>query len=360
VPFIAVCPYCRFGRIRAPEQALGLTAPCPRCHASFTLVDSGESLNAAPPVAPVRSTHKAPVDPAATAIINRPVVAASDAPTAVYDATAEMDVPSPGIHIIDDPSEENEPLRAPTLLTFILAGLALVASQIPYGRFGTVGLAVIGVLIGAACWIGSRRPLIPATGTILNVLVILIVTLLPTWLGIKSWHKDPVDLEKKTVQTFGHDGLKPASGDWVDVSQSWQFDDVRVRAVVTTGPVELTGPKGQKKWTKNQYLQVRVAVANVGVSRAFDVTGWDDKIPARMVDAAGNPVAEPKFETGWEPTLRRKHASLTPGQSVEHDLLFEAPATPGVYFRLELSGVGCGAPEQFVRFQIPTRPLGYR
>ena len=43
VPIIAVCPYCQIGRVRAPERAVGATANCPRCHSSFTVVDSGET-----------------------------------------------------------------------------------------------------------------------------------------------------------------------------------------------------------------------------------------------------------------------------------------------------------------------------
>jgi hypothetical protein len=361
VPFIAICPYCHAGRIRAPEQALGLTAPCPRCHTSFTLVDSGESAFQPQPgkLEPARTV----AEPAATVVIAQSVAkpAASEQPTAVFDATLPFVATIPTIQFVEDACDHEDATRTPTLFAFILAGVALVLSQIPYGRVGTIVFAGIGVVVALVCCFGTRRLRWPALATILNAGVILIITLLPSWLGAKSWRPDPIEKERKTVQTFGRDGLQPTSSEWVDNSQSWQFDDVRVRVIATLSPLELTGPKGQKKWTKSQYLQLKVAVANVGVARTIDVTGWDAKAPVRLTDATGKPVSLPTFETGWEPPpLRHKHKNLLPGEMVEHDLLFEAPTNPGEYFRLELSGVGCGVPEQTVRFQIPGRPLGYR
>ena len=194
----------------------------------------------------------------------------------------------------------------------------------------------------------------------LNAVTLVLVLLVPTWLGIDSWRPPKADQERKTVQTFGLDGLTPTKGDWVDSSQSWQFDDVRVRIVVSLTHVELSGPMKKQKWSKAPYVLIRVAVANVGVVREFNVIGWDAKSPPKLTDASGKVVVRAAFEPGWSTELRQKQATLRPGESVEHDLLFEAPVDPGAYFRLELPGDPCGAAEQVVRFQIPTQPLGYK
>ena len=62
----------------------------------------------------------------------------------------------------------------------------------------------------------------------------------------------------------------------------------------------------------------------------------------------------------WAPTEVSKPASLTPGKSVDWLLLFEAPANPTEFFRLELPGAPAGVPDSPIRFQIPARPLGLR
>ena len=350
MPFLAVCPYCNTGRVRAPEKALGLTAPCPNCKTSFTLIDSGLSVDVEPSAVPASARPQPRVEPAY-----------ATAAAAVFRAPAMRAEPieTPDSNDDEESGRSFDPIRVPTLLAFSLAGVALVASQIPYGRIGTVVLAAFGLIVAFIAWYGTRRPLLSASAFGLNALVLLVVSLLPTWLGIDSWRVTPMEKDRLTPQAFGSDGLQP-TGEWIDVAQSWQFDDVRVRVVATVERIELTGPKGQTKWTKPAYVKVRVAVGNVGVARAFDVVGWDSKVPLRLTDAHGKEISQAAFEANWEPTLRRKHAKLTPSDSVEHDFVFEAPLQPGEFFRLELPGGPCGAPEQTIRFQIPTRPFGYR
>lgn len=374
MPFIAVCPYCQTGRVRAPDSAVGLTAPCPRCHTSFTLVVSGETLDQARAAVGDRPRVEMPSSPTVTtrqpyfdAGSSTYAVKPSD-PTAVVEATPLAATAIPGLitpyaHFEDEreiADAESDPLRAPTLLAFILAGVALVLTQVPYGKFGTVGLAAIGVLVALACCFGARSAVLPTAAAGLNAIVLLLAFLLPTWLGIKSWRPDPIIADLKTVKAFSAEGLQPAVGEWMDPSQAWQFDDVRVRLVASLGPIELTGPKGKKQWTKKQYLQLRITVSNVGVARQIDFVGWGKQFAAKVTDATGKVVPLPAFESGWDPLIQSKTASLFPGQVAEQTMLFEAPADAGEYFRLELPGAACGAPDQTVRYQIPARRLGYR
>lgn len=352
MPIIAVCPYCQSGRVRAPDRAIGLTASCPRCHSSFTVVDSGETeevarrrASAAPSVPPPRPE---PVPP-------------DQAPTAANEVTALVTVPrplpTPPTPTADEDDEPTDPARVAMVVAFLLAGGALLVSHVPYGRFGTVGAAALGGLLAAAAVFGSRRPAYPLAAAVLNGLVLVVAVLLPGWLGLPSWRPTPVNKDAHTVQILGDEGLQKPQSEWVDIGQSWQFDDVRVKGSASVGPVELVGPQGKVIWTRQRYLAVRVKVGNVGVARPIPFQGWGPAT-VKLTGAGGTAVPAARFETGWYPTEQSKPASLLPGKSADWLLLFELPATPTESLRLELPGAPAGVPDTAVRFQIPTRPLG--
>jgi hypothetical protein len=361
VPIIAVCPYCLTGRVRAPKVAIGETANCPRCSAQFTVVDSGETeeeararASAAPRVLAYQPAPEPPTErvEAKTVVITAPRHAPAPAPS-------ESAVIAPTV-VEDDESAARDPARVAMVIAFLLAGVGLLVAQLPYGRFGTVGLCVIGVILAAMSWFGSERPKYPAIATILNGLVLLVAFLLPDWLGSKSWRPEPPAKDMRTVQIIGADGFEKPKSDWLDISQIWQFDDVRVHASAAVGPIELIGPKGQGAWSKKQYFVVHVKVSNVGVARAIDFRGWDVPPAPKLVDAEGTVIPLAKFDTGWLPADRLKTGQITPGHSLEWVLYFELPTSPTEYFRIELPGAPCGVPENPVRFQIPARPLGIR
>src|SRR5262245_17614950 len=77
MPFTAVCPYCNKGQIRAPDDAIGRSATCPKCDNSFTLAPS-TSLPPAPaaraklPIAPPPPISAPTPLPPPTAITDRP------------------------------------------------------------------------------------------------------------------------------------------------------------------------------------------------------------------------------------------------------------------------------------------------
>ena len=64
---LAVCPFCKQGKVRAPVTAVGLSATCPSCQNFFTIVESKESgstnksakqsvaIAAKPPSAPAKT-----------------------------------------------------------------------------------------------------------------------------------------------------------------------------------------------------------------------------------------------------------------------------------------------------------------
>jgi hypothetical protein len=183
--------------------------------------------------------------------------------------------------------------------------------------------------------------------------------LLPSWLGLAPWRPIKENQENRTVQVVSTEGLQKPEGEWVDIDKVWQFDDVRVKGTATLSSIELQGPKGQIAWSKKQYIQIHVKVANVGVARPIQFQGWDTA-GVQFTDSTGKPVPPARFENGWFPTEFHKPATLTPGKLADWVLLFEAPTPPIEYLRLELPGAAYGVPEAPVRFQIPARPLGLK
>jgi hypothetical protein len=357
VPIIAVCPYCQVGRVRAPERAVGATANCPKCYSSFTVVDSGETEEVArqrvsaaqsvpPPAEPPNQAQVAtgPLETTAVITVPRPLPAPMPSPVSTDE---------------DDDSEGTDPARVATVFAFLLAGAGLIAAQFPYGRFGTVGGCAIGALLAVAAMLSARRPLWPAVAAGLNGVVLVVALLLPGWLGLAPWRPTKADDTSKTVQVVSAEGLQKPQSDWVEIGQAWQFDDVRVVGKATLGPIEMIGPKGQPAWSRKNYIQLRVKVANVGVVREVPFAGWDPAA-VKFTDAAGTTVPPAKFDGGWAVTETYKTAKLTPGKSADWLLLFEVPTNPTEYFRIELPGAPCGVPDSPVRFQIPARPLGYR
>jgi hypothetical protein len=357
VPIIAVCPYCQVGRVRAPERAVGATANCPRCHSSFTVVDSGETEELARQRVSAAQSVPPPADPPSQAQVATSPVETTAVITVPRPLPAPL--PAPVVTDDDDDSEPTDPARVATVFAFLLAGAGLIAAQFPYGRFGTVGGCALGALLAAAAALSARRPVWPAVATGLNGLVLVIALLLPGWLGLAPWRPVKTADENKTVQVVSAEGLQKPQSEWVEIGQAWQFDDVRIVGKATFGPVEVLGPKGQVAWSRKNYIQVRVKVANVGVAREIPFNGWNPAA-VKFTDASGTAAPPAKFEGGWVPTEVSKTAKLTPGKSADWLLLFEAPANPTEYFRLELPGAPCGVPDSPVRFQIPARPLGFR
>jgi hypothetical protein len=341
---VAVCPYCQQGKIRAPDRAIGLSTRCPRCRTSFTIF-------------PREVTEKEPVGKAGS---SDDVTAAEDSPLEPVVLPAMPALPAAALVVA--PTSGAEAAYPVALIAFIIGGLSVLASQFPYGRFVATGMAGVGLVVGLISLVmADRKKLIPALSSAFNLFVIVLVVLLPSWLGLGPWRGYEVHDQSRVVVAVAADGTsKPA--EWVEAGlTAWQLNDVRVSvSSIKVTPLEVTGPNKQKRPTKEKYLQITMRVANEGVARKIDFTGWggmssapdgsDLKSP-RLTDQAGKVLAMKPYPAGAEPP-GRVAKGLFPGRSAEEVLLFEPPTASASYLRLELPGSAFGGTEP-VRFQIP-------
>jgi len=372
---VAVCPYCRAGGVRAPQSAIGASATCPKCKSSFTVMPSEglpgwakESLPAPPGPAPAApTTSPLPTDE------TRPVAAMGIAdvtepsPTLPPEERAKVRKakPAPAPEPAPEPpgAGPGEPADAGLVLALtalILVGVAVLASQLPYGRFVALGIAVVG-LVGGLASLGAegRARQAGALAAALHVFVLMLVLLLPSWLKLDPWlgpatdegPKGPFALEHATGQ------LTPFTpGNWLDAGKSsWEFKDLRVTVrSVSVGPVELQGPNGAKKTTKEPYSHLLLRVSNSGVERQIDLSGWAVARGAetiRVTDLSGKQLKPATFEDGWLPDRGKPTERLFPGKSSDVRLVFAAPPAKTDTLRIALPGSALGLADEEIKFR---------
>ncbi|HJZ55946.1 MAG TPA: hypothetical protein VKE74_13335 [Gemmataceae bacterium] len=373
MPIVTICPYCRVGGVRAPDRAVGLSVTCPKCKSSFTVVP-GEQLPgwAKPevPAAPPPRPRPAPVDE------TRPHATAEDVTEPSPVLTEDPPMPAPVLAVprrVARPAAPPPPAPpglAGPLVAAIVFGLAILSSQFPYGRFIAPSLASLGLLIGLLGLTSEGRArMVAAAAALLNLIAIGLVFLAPGWLGLEPWRKPALPGGPQSPQAVGHGTGITAPADWVDASgASWAEGDVRITVrSATVAPIELAGPNGSKRVTKEPCLQILVRLTNEGVERRVELSGWAaGGDGAQLTDATGTALKPKRFEPGWEPAGRTRPAGLFPGKSVEVLLVFEPH--PGMSpkskdarpesLRLQLPGEAVGVPDP-ARFHIPVGFVTY-
>jgi hypothetical protein len=347
---VATCPYCRAGGVRAPDSAVGANATCPKCRSNFTVVPDDGLPGWNPPARP-QSTSEETTPHALAADVTEPspVLTAEPVPqAAVPKRTSATPMP------IADPAPVGFGVA---LSSAILYGLAMLATQFPYGRFIGPGVAALGLLVGLFALSAEGRTRVIAAGAmVLNAVAIAAVFLLPSWLGLESWRRSIPPGGPTAPQAVGHRTGLTAPADWVDAGQaSWGFGDIRVSVrSATYGPIELTGPNGATRRTKEAYLSLVVRVANEGVERRIELGGWaagGDGM--RLTDPAGKALAVKRFESGWAVTTGPPRAAgVNPGKSAEVLVIYEAPTIHPSFLRLELPGAAVGV-DGPIRFHLP-------
>jgi hypothetical protein len=374
---IAICPYCRSGGVRAPDTALGDSATCPKCKSTYTVLPDDDLPDWAAKATPDAKFISAPSheSPRPAPVVERRATVAPGAarpdggepkagpggPTSA-DAKPRAATPAPPEAApVAQPQAANEPPAEPhdtaavlALAALILVGPAVVASQLPFGRFLALGLAGLGLVGGLLC-LGAegRARLFGAGAAALHFGVILLVLLLPSWLDLDPWGAPAAPEEPKGPVAVDHGtgkGVPVSPDEWLDAAKSsWQFHDARVSMRAGIGPVELTGPNGAKKTPKAYYLRLALQVRNVGHGREIPLSGWAAGQGAegvRATDPAGKPLSPAKFESGWVPDAGKPAPRAMPGLASEVVLLFAAPPPKTEFVRVQLPGAALGEAEE--------------
>jgi hypothetical protein len=350
MPIVATCPYCRAGGVRAPDHAAGATATCPKCKSSYTIVpDAGlPGWNSPAPQAPLDET--------------KPQVAVADVtePSPVLPTKPTPAAPKPRREIEAVPTP---PGLASALVALTCFGLSVAATQFPYGRYSGPGLAALGLLVSLFSVAAENRARwIGAAAMVLNGAIIALVFLAASWVGLEPWRKPVPPGGERGPQTLAHGTGAAAPAEWVDAaSGSWAYGDLRITVVsAAVNTIELSGPNGAKRMSKDPCLVVTVRVANDGVERRIDLRGWAaGGDGAELTDPAGNVLKVKRFDGGWEPASRATAGvGLFPGKTATVPLTFEAPVTKPEYLRLKLSGEAFAIPEP-IRFKLPSQFVQY-
>jgi hypothetical protein len=387
---ISICPYCKRGGVRAPDTALGGVARCPKCKSNFTVLPDDklpewvakvkpEANSFAQSSSPLAETRGAPALPDKTE--PSPVLPPEAKPKhakaevkphqepPVSAPAATEPVPSGAIStsLAQPQAESEDPPRAPAdpgmvlaLLALILFGPMVLVTQLPYGRVIAIGLGVVG-LLGGLLSLGAegKARLAGAFGAFLHFCVILVLLFLPSWLGLDPWRgSSGVKEEQKGPVAVEHGSgvAVPASPDeWLDGSKSsWQQHDTRVTVRSAVGPVGLTGPKGAKRNTKEQYLHLTLQVRHIGFEREILLSGWAAGLGSegvRVTDATGQLLTPATFEPGWTYDRGKPAGRLMPGYRSEAFLLFAAPPAKSDFVRVQLSGSAIGVQNE-IKFRV--------
>jgi hypothetical protein len=354
MPVLTVCPYCR-QMIRVPDQAYGLCATCPRCQNCYTIAPPEPPK---PKIHPFRRRFKrtavaASREKAVAQQLSYLVLPPAESATAEPStAAADLFRAVPGV------KSETDPVLATALIALTLAGLALAVSQLSLGSVGVLVLAGVGLLLAFVSWLlDDRRRRVAQLGAGLNTAILLVVLIAPEWIGLPGAALARTRDDPNVVKSVDHDGDASPTTDWIDASKAaWQLGDVRVSvSKASVGFLDLNGPKGQKKRTKEACLQIWVRVTNEGVARRFDFLGWtatSGPNAPRLTDSRGKVLLPKTFETGWEPPGRPQRAALLPGRSAQQLFVYATPASSIDYLRLELPGIALGGSTP-ARLQIP-------
>jgi hypothetical protein len=366
---LSICPYCRLGKVAATDQAIGLSATCPNCRASFTIVESGslvkEQKNLNPtssrasrsdsgsPDTPVRTPTPLPFSSALSD--SSPVIPARQRLSGVDHFNA------PKTSILSSepsPMAESQLPLVLSLLGIILGGMSLTLSQTISTRIVPIGVAGLGLMLGIGTWfLCEGKWKTPALASVGNAMVLLVLTLSPETLGFRVGGSDQPKKDRK-VKVYHTDQTLTDAPEWIDTTKVfWQKDDIRVSIKsISIAPLETVGANDQKRMSQTKYLQIVVRTANIGLDRRIPFPGWNasDRSQAPLLtDSSGNILKLKSVEFVGEGSMKPVPISvLLPQKSVLMLLGFDPPGSNVDSLRLELPGSAFGETET-VRYWIP-------
>jgi len=349
VPFIALCPHCRSAKVQAPSRKRGTLHTCPKCSESFALEPADEASAIIdyklPPVDfnLDEAYRETPEDFAAVrTVVHRPV----EAPT--NPTPSEVLPLPPRVNEVATDYTPDVTRLEPALVLALAAGgvfgLAMIATQFPYGRLIAIPVLIIGGLLALLAVPGLQSRKNYGWGALgVNAFGLLLVTLMPDWLGAGEWKpKADPNAGPKPVLSVGHDGNTVAAGEWIDARNAvWRQDDVQI----AIGKVRLEPVDAKAKQLTQRMLRITLKLSNVGVARAVTLNNWNGESLPKLAVANGSAVAFIKMETPG--------AAVYPGKDLDVVLAFELPPTLTESLTLELPGSAFGGRES-VKFRIPS------
>jgi hypothetical protein len=355
MPFDARCPYCRLKVKKVPDQRLGGSMECVRCHKSFML----EPMEGSPPQAETDSTGVASAIPPLTV------------KSLVKEIPEEQPVPSEQAAAS---VPERRPANYPGLASFVLACFAVCAGAVLHVGTVTFGLGIAALLLGIAGLVypmpKRSRPILPAAGIAVSLSAILVAVFLPRWAGLSPvWNRSrPLEIDREAVIALtGRGGARPtAKGEttWVDASKDALLHrDVRLRVrSAVVGPADFEPLVGQKP-PQERCLMIGLRITNAGIMRKIPYRNWGTAPVSQdrplLRDNQGKEYAEKTFPPGWIVKGRATSAILAPGKGIDDVLVFEAPPPTVDYLRLELPGAAAGVDGQ-LHLEIPRQMIVFQ
>jgi len=346
VKFLAVCPFCKVMKFRAPLSRYAEFVECRHCQKMFILVPDDPSSVPADLLAAAEA--KANGKP-------REDLQYVPSPPPTEQVATQAEVARP-IIVPEVKPGPNVPLGF-ALAAAILFGAGILLTQIPYGRFGGLGLCVVGLILAALSLLGlEKKQWLGYAGLGLNAVGILLIVALPDWLGGPSWmppHDDSLD--NNAPMAVGRNGGARQPADWVDAGSAvWEHRDVRIEIITVI--VALSEPTRDRK--REPVLRVGVRITNIGAARAIEFGSWTAVPPLPQTPGATSALTATAGLIANAP-------KVLPGKSIDAVLIYPPPSGPSAALRLELPAEAFGD-EGSIRFEIPasmvrrnlTRPAG--
>jgi hypothetical protein len=369
--FIAVCPYCKRGKIRAPDNAVGWggTCPNPDCGSYFTLVPSQEAPAPAKPAAKAAATAPAPAGAAsAPAAAAEPVATVPESAEPTQRETIIRSIPSPA-------PEEPQPRNYFAIFSLLCASVAVLTAsfhELQWVTFSAGGLGVLLGLAGILYGVGKEIGVGFATlGPLFSVGIVLIALFWPSLIDFRrAWEGDRLnyDPSQRTAVPVNERGAAPRAAeasDWIDAGSAVvQAGDFWLRVTsVTVDHVKIQDGQGPRL-TPEKYLIIRLQIANIGAARKIDYEGWvqpsadEGKHRPKLRDNAGRAYAQRSLGQGVHVVGQTGGGSVFPGKHLDEVLIYDAPPgrIDGLQLELPASAVGL---EGVFRFQIPRSMIKY-
>ncbi|MCS6977043.1 MAG: hypothetical protein NZM31_08575 [Gemmatales bacterium] len=392
MPFLAECPYCRTGKVRVPDGAVGWSVQCPNpdCGSAFTVSPPPKQTSATsriaaaatakpPPPAPSTPAIK-PETPAAPALAPETVLGdISEEPEAAVETAEEAEsdrtaadvsgVPASSIRpFMIDPWKPTQRMNNPAVLGLFFGAAALLTASLPGVHVASIPLAGIGLLfalLGILYAIGRERGMVVAVlAAALNGLMLILMIVAPWLLNMQlafEGNGEESDLPKlASSPTTGRGEARTLDeSEWVDAtSTAIHRQDVWVK--VQSARIERVGfeVQGRRQLSDRPYLVIRIQLANVGVERPVEYKSWrqfqsgsgSERVTLR--DSSGRTLGAAGLPSGTQLVGAVREARIFPDKSHDDFLVFEPPGNDFQFLDLQLPGQAVGVEGDF-RFRIP-------